>query len=113
MIKPELAFAIIMMSNFAGSDRGFYRWVHVAALVEDIAFFGGDLGRSVSIRMRQNDVQATYRTVDGSYEGLDQFLVVVAILLQQLAILMTYVAWYVCREFVKRRRASRREAKPF
>ncbi|MBY3483309.1 hypothetical protein [Rhizobium laguerreae] len=43
------------------SDLGFYRWPDMATLPEDIAFFGGDLDRSVSIRMRQIDVHARYR----------------------------------------------------
>lgn len=50
---------------------------------------------------------------DDSYDGLDQFIVVVAIFLQQPAILVTYQAWYVCSAVVKRQRASRREAGPF
>ncbi len=42
----------------------------------------------------------------GDASGLDQLIVVAAIFLQQLAILVTYLAWYVCSAFVKRQRAA-------
>ncbi|MBY5413515.1 hypothetical protein HFO98_35045 [Rhizobium leguminosarum] len=114
MIKPELAFAIIMMSNFAAPLMAFIAgrtwprcrkplhflaviWIVLSVYVCDRLMFTPDIA----------DVG------DDSYDGLDQFIVVVAIFLQQLAILVTYLAWYVCSAFVNRQRASRREAGPF
>ncbi|MBB4112778.1 hypothetical protein FHT80_002097 [Rhizobium sp. BK226] len=110
MIKPELAFAIKMMSNFAApigafiAGRTWPRWrkaLHFLAVTWVIL--------SVYVCDRMTFTPDTSDAGD-SYEGLNQFLVVLTVLSQQLAILMTYVAWYVCSAFVKRQRASRKEA---
>ncbi|MBY3388513.1 hypothetical protein [Rhizobium laguerreae] len=112
MIKPELAFAIILMSNFAAPILALVAgraWPHCRKTLHFLAVIWVVLSLYVCDRMTFTPDIAT---ADDSYDDLDQFIAVVAILLQQLAILMTYVTWYVCSAFVKRQRASRREARP-
>ncbi|WP_327205772.1 hypothetical protein [Rhizobium beringeri] len=113
MIKPELAFAIIFMSNFAAPLVAFVAgrtWPRCRKTVHFVAVIWVVLSVYVCDRVT---FTPDITDVGDSYDELDQFIVVVAILLQQLAILVTYLAWYVCRAFVKRQRASRREAGPF
>ncbi len=112
MIKPELAFAIIFSSNFAAPLLAFIAgrtwprcrktlhflaiiWIVLSVYLCHIVTFTPDIA----------DVGDSYEP-----DEVNQFLVVVAVFLQQLVILVTYLAWYVCRAFVKRQRASRREA---
>ena len=110
MVRLEIAFAIMMMSNFAApigafiAGRTLPRWrktLHFLAVIWVIL--------SVYVCDRMTFTPDTSDAGD-SYEGLNQFLVVLAVLSQQLAILTTYVAWYVCSAFVKRQQASRKEA---
>ncbi|UIJ82959.1 hypothetical protein [Rhizobium leguminosarum] len=113
MIKPELAFAIIFMSNFAAPLVAFVAgrtWPRCRKTVHFVAVIWVVLSVYVCDRVT---FTPDITDVGDSYDELDQFIVVVAILLQQLAILVTYLAWYVCRAIVKRQRASRREAGPF
>jgi hypothetical protein len=107
MIKPELAFAIILMSNFAAPVVAFIAgrtWPRCRKTLHFLAVIWIVLSVYVCDRMTFTPDFADVG--DDSYDGLDQFIVVVAILLQHLA-------WYVCRAFIKRQRASRREARPF
>ncbi|WFT86829.1 hypothetical protein [Rhizobium leguminosarum] len=110
MIKPELAFAIIFMSNFAAPLVAFvagHTWPRCRKTLHILAVIWIVL--SVYVCDRVTFTPDITDVGDDSYGGLDQFIVVVAIFLQQLAILMTYLARYVCSAFVKRQRA-RREA---
>ena len=112
VIKPELAFAIIMMSNFAAPIGAFIAgrtWPLCRKTLHLLAVIWVVLSVYVCDRMT---FTPNITTVDDSYDGLDQFIVVIAILLQQLAILVTYLAWYACSAFVKWQRASRKEAGP-
>ncbi|MBX5155007.1 hypothetical protein CO660_03645 [Rhizobium sp. L9] len=104
MIRPELAFAIIMMSNFAAPITAFlagrtwprcWKTLHILAVIWIVL--------SVYVCHRVT-FTPDIRDVGDSYNGLDQFIVVVAIFLQQLIILATYLAWFVCRAIVKRLR---------
>ncbi|TBC89994.1 hypothetical protein ELH21_31090 (plasmid) [Rhizobium leguminosarum] len=115
MIKPELAFAIIFTSNFAAPLLAFVAgrtWPHYRKTLHFFAVIWIVLSEYICDRVT---FTPEITNVGDSYEPdeVNQFLVVVAILLQQLIILATYLAWYACRAFVKRQRASRREAGPF
>ncbi|NKL24163.1 hypothetical protein GFM07_34840 [Rhizobium leguminosarum bv. viciae] len=104
MIKPELAFAIILTSNLAAPILALVagrRWPHCRKTLHFLAVIWVVLSSYVCDRMT---FTPDITTVDDSYDDLDQFIAVVAILLQQLAILMTYVAWFACSAFVKRQR---------
>jgi len=112
MIKPELAFVIIFTSNFAAPLLAFIagrKWPSCRKTLHFLALVWIVLSVYVCDRVTFTPAMTT---VDDSYEPdeVKQFLAIVAVLLQQLAILVTYLAWYVCRAFVKRLRASRREA---
>ncbi|TAY91921.1 hypothetical protein ELH85_01250 [Rhizobium ruizarguesonis] len=112
MVRPEIALAIIMMSNFAAPIGAFIAgrtWPHCRKTLHFFAVIWVVLSVYICYRMT---FTPHITTVGDSYDGLDQFMVVVAILLQQLAILVTYLAWYVCSAFVKWQRASRTEAGP-
>ncbi|MGO7279359.1 hypothetical protein ACCT18_29345 [Rhizobium ruizarguesonis] len=112
MIKPELAFAIIMMSNFAAPIGAFVAgrtWPRRRTTLHFLAVIWVVLSVYVCNRMM---FTPEITTVDDSYDDFDQFLAVMAILLQQGAILMTYAIWYVCSAFIKWQRASRKEAGP-
>ncbi|MEH7905533.1 hypothetical protein V7794_30845 [Rhizobium laguerreae] len=112
MIKPELAFAIILASNFAAPILALVagrKWPHCRKILHFLAVIWVALSLYVCDRMT---FTPDITTVDDSYDDLDQFMAVIAILLQQLAILMTYVTWYVCSAIVKRQRAPRKEAGP-
>ncbi|UWM82453.1 MULTISPECIES: hypothetical protein [Rhizobium] len=114
MIKPELAFAIIFMSNFAAPLVAFIAgrtWPRCGKTLHFLAVIWVVL--PVYLCDRVTFTPDIIDVGDDSYDGLDQFIVVVAILLQQLAILATYLVWYLCSAFVKRQRASRREVRPF
>ncbi|MGO7689988.1 hypothetical protein ACC696_35840 [Rhizobium ruizarguesonis] len=114
MIKPELAFAIILTSNFAAPIVAFIAgrtWPRCRTTLHLLAVIWIVL--SVYVCDRVTVTSDIADVGDDSYDGLDQFMVLIAIFLQQLAILVTYLAWYVCSAFVKRQRASRREAGPF
>ncbi|MGO7802962.1 hypothetical protein ACC778_02615 [Rhizobium ruizarguesonis] len=106
MIKPELAFAIVVMSNFAAPLVAFVAgrtWPRCRKTVHFLAVIWIVLSVYLCDRVT---FTPDITDVGDSYDDLDQFIVVVAIFLQQLAILATYLAWYVCRAFVKRQRAS-------
>ncbi|TBD43427.1 MULTISPECIES: hypothetical protein [Rhizobium] len=106
MIKPELAFAIVVMSNLAAPLVAFVAgrtWPHWRKPLHFLAVIWVVLSLYVCDRVT---FTPDITDVGDSYDDLDQFIVVVAIFLQQLAILATYLAWYVCRAFVKRQRAS-------
>ncbi|UFW65782.1 hypothetical protein RlegWSM1455_07100 [Rhizobium laguerreae] len=106
MIKPELAFAIIFMSNFAAPLVAFVAgrtWPRCRKTVHFVAVIWVVLSVYVCDRVT---FTPDITDVGDSYDGLDQFIAVVAILLQQLAILVTYLAWHVCRALVNRQRAS-------
>ncbi|UIJ81755.1 hypothetical protein [Rhizobium leguminosarum] len=114
MIKPELAFAIILASNFAAPLLAFVagrRWPHRRKTLHCLAVIWVVLSVYVCDRVT---FKPDMTTVDDSYEPGEmlQFFVVVSVLLQQLAILTTYLAWFACSAFVKRQRASRREVGP-
>ncbi|TBF40443.1 hypothetical protein [Rhizobium leguminosarum] len=97
MIKPELAFAIILMSNFAAPISAFIAgrtWPRCRKTLHFLAVIWIVL--SVYVCDRVTFTPDIADVGDDSYDGLDQFMVLIAIFLQQLAILVTYLAWYVC-----------------
>ncbi|MGO8149671.1 hypothetical protein AB9F36_07625 [Rhizobium leguminosarum] len=107
MIKPELALAIFFTSNLAAPLLAFiagHTWprcrktLHILAVIWIVV--------SVYVCDRVTFTPDITDVGDDSYDGLDQFIVVVAIFLQQLAILATYLGWYVCSALVKRQRSS-------
>ncbi|WP_064709071.1 hypothetical protein [Rhizobium bangladeshense] len=104
MIRPELAFAVIMMSNFAAPIAAFIagrRWPRWRKILHSLALIWIVLSVYVCHRVT---FTPDIGDVGDSYNGLDQFIVVVAIFLQQLIIPATYLAWFVCRAIVKRLR---------
>jgi len=114
MIRPELAFAIIFASNFAAPFLAFIAgrtWPHCRKTLHSLAVIWIVLSVYVCDRVT---FTPDITDVGDSYEPdeVKQVVVVVAVLLQQLIILVTYLAWYVCSAFVKRQRASRTEAGP-
>ncbi len=115
MIKPELAFAIFFTSNLAVPLLAFIAgrtWPHWRKTLHFLAVIWIVLSAYLCDRVT---FTPDVTTVGDTYEPdeVNQFLVVVAVLLEQLLILAAYLAWYACRAFVKRQRASRREAGPF
>ncbi|TAT79484.1 hypothetical protein ELI56_15325 [Rhizobium ruizarguesonis] len=105
MIKPELAFAIILMSNFAAPILAFIAgrtWPRCRKTLYFLAVIWVVLSVYVCDRLTFTPDIADV----GDASGLDQLIVVAALFLQQLAILVTYLAWYVCSAFVKRQRAA-------
>jgi len=114
MIKPELAFVIFFTSNLAAPLLAFIAgriWprrrkaLHLLAVIWIVL--------SVDLCDRVTFIPDTTAVGDSYERGeVGQFLVVVAILLQQLVILATYLAWYAYSVFRKRQRASRRDAEP-
>ncbi|MGR9465902.1 hypothetical protein [Rhizobium leguminosarum] len=112
MIEPELAFAIFFTSNLAAPLLAFVAgriWPHWRKTLHFFAVIWVVLSVYLCDRVT---FTPDITTVDDSYEPdeVNQFLVVVAVLLQQVIILATYLAWYVFRAFDQRQRASRREA---
>ncbi|MGR9156236.1 hypothetical protein [Rhizobium leguminosarum] len=116
MIKPELPFAIILMSNFAAPVVAFIAgrtWPRCRKTLHSLAVIWIIL--SVYVCDRVTFTPGIADVGDDSYEPgeVSQFVFVAAVLLQQLIILAAYPAWYACRAFVKRQRPSPREAGPF